>query len=127
MDKQDLKDWADLATRAGAIALVGLYGAGFLVVSFHNALYGIVEFGLFRTRLLSAGIIFGVFFGIPFLETSHVFGLFGLQAWILKIVERDKNSEPSGLFKWSLQTLVFFSTAAGVSFFLRMLLADADF
>ena len=53
--------------------LVALYGAGFLVVSFHNALYGIVEFGLFRTKLLFAGIVFAIFFGIPFWESSHIF------------------------------------------------------
>jgi hypothetical protein len=127
MDQLELKNRLDVAARAGAIMLVALYGAGFLVVSFHNALYGIVEFGLFRTKLLSAGIVFAIFFGIPFWESSHIFGLFGLQAWILKILERDQNLEPSPLFKWSLQTLVFFSTAAGICFFLRILLADLDF
>ncbi|MHB8526674.1 MAG: hypothetical protein ACYDD2_11025 [Candidatus Acidiferrales bacterium] len=122
MDKLEFKQRLELISRAGAILLVALYGVGFLVVSFHDASYGIVEFGVFRTRLLSAGIIFGVFLGLPLLEASRIFGLFGLQA--LRPVARGhkENSGPSAFAARMMQMFLFFSASCAITFFMRWLL-----
>jgi hypothetical protein len=126
MDKIELKDRLDLAARVGAIVLIALYGAGFLVVSIHNAWYGIVEFGLFRTKLLSAGIVFAVFFAIPFLETCKIYGLFGIEPWKSKSLGQETNFGSSPFWKWSSKLFVFFTAAWVISFILRMPLSDYD-
>lgn len=115
MEKQEFKDRLDVVSRAGAIVLVALYGAGFLVVSFSNASYGIVEFGLFRTRLLSAGIIFAIFLALPFLEASRIFGLFGLRG-----IEFPTLTLSNQLF-------AFFTAAWASTFLMRFLVTKVDF
>lgn len=126
MGKLEFKERLDLVSRAGAILLVALYGAGFLVVSFRDASYGIVEFGVFRTRLLSAGIIFAIFLGIPFLEACRVFGLLGVPAFESRIGGRDEKLDSSAFSVRSMQIFVFISSSLGTAFFMRMLLADFD-
>lgn len=77
MDTTEFKTRLEIASRLGATLFVILYVAGFLVVTFENASFGIVSFGLFRAKVLSAGILFAVFLFLPLLETSRSFGLFG--------------------------------------------------
>lgn len=121
MDGIELKNRLDLAARVGAVALVALYGAGFLVVSIHNAWYGIVEFGLFRTKLLSAGIVFAIFFAIPFMETCKIYGLFGIEPW-KPAQQIGFGSSP--FWKWSAKLFVFFTAAWVTSYVLRTSLLD---
>jgi hypothetical protein len=115
MDQLEFKGQLDVVSRVGAITLIALYGAGFLVVTFHNATYGIVEFGLFRTRLLSAGIIFAIFLSLPFLEAAKIFGLFGFQ--------RIGFPSPARLNEF----VAFYVAVWGSTFFMRFLLGDFDF
>ena len=124
MDKREFSERLELVSRAGAVLFVAIYVAGFLVVSFHNASYGIVEFGFFRARLLSAGIIFAIFLGLPFLEASRIFGLFGLQIWKPRTLERHENLESSALV---MQMVLYFSASWGIAFFMRFFLGDFDF
>lgn len=126
MDSVKLKDQLDLAARVGAIALIALYGAGYLVVSIHNAWFGIVEFGLFHTKLLSAGILFAIFFAIPFLETCKIYGLFGVKPWEQKFLKQENSFGSSSFWKWSAKLLAFFIAAWATSYILRMLLSDYD-
>jgi hypothetical protein len=114
MDKLEFRSHLDTVSRAGTIMLIALYGAGFLVVTFSNAMYGIVEFGLFRTRLLSAGVIFAIFLGLPFVEASRIFGLFGFnRIGFPKLTRSDE--------------FLFFVTAAwGSTFLMRFVVGDFD-
>jgi hypothetical protein len=73
----ELKSHLEVAARAGAIAVVALYVAGFLVVTFADASHGIVGFGLFRTRVLTAGILLFFLLAIGLLNWSRVFGRWG--------------------------------------------------
>jgi hypothetical protein len=50
-----------------------------MVVSAHQATYGIVQQSLLRPRMLSAGILFLLFCGIPLLLASRSFGYLGLK------------------------------------------------
>ncbi|MBZ5644008.1 MAG: hypothetical protein LAO19_14700 [Acidobacteriia bacterium] len=126
MDKIELKDRLDLTARVGAIALIALYGAGYLVVSIHNAWYGIVEFGLFRTRLISAGIVFAIFFAIPFLETCKIYGLFWIEPWKSKSFGQETVFASSPFWRWSSKLFSFFVATWAISFVLRSLLVNYD-
>lgn len=124
MEKTEIKERLALISRAGTVILIALYGAGFLVVSFHDASYGIVEFGVFRTRLLSAGVIFGVFLGLPLLEASRVFGLFGVGVPEPRTFGHDKGSKPRAPGTRLDRLFLFFSGSWIVVFFMRWLVGD---
>jgi hypothetical protein len=76
-----LEDRLDVAARFGAMMLVFFYVCGFLVVTFNCSTYGILSFGLFRSKVLSAGIAFSIFLAIPLLGYAGVFGLKNRSAW----------------------------------------------
>ena len=65
MQQGDLKSRLEIVAHLGAMSIVLLYVAGFLVVTFNDASYGIVEFGLIRARLLSAGVLLLDFLHYP--------------------------------------------------------------
>jgi hypothetical protein len=48
----------DLITRVVASALVIVYGLGFVILGFHDARYGVVQFSPFRTRIVLVGFVF---------------------------------------------------------------------
>jgi hypothetical protein len=48
----------DLITRAAASALLVVYGLGFVILGFHDARYGVVQFSPFRTRIFLVGFVF---------------------------------------------------------------------
>jgi hypothetical protein len=77
MDRDQARSAVEFVSRVGTIALVLLYIGGFLVVSFANAMFGVVEYSLFRTRVLSAGVLLFVFLAFPILEASRALGLYG--------------------------------------------------
>lgn len=70
----DLKERLDVVSRLGAVLVVLLYVCGFLVVSFQNASHGIVTFGLFRARVLAAGVLFTFFLSLALLDWARFFG-----------------------------------------------------
>jgi hypothetical protein len=73
----DLKSRLEIASHIGAFAIAVCYVAGFMVVTFSNASYGIVGFGLLRAKVLSAGILFSIFLVFPMLQSARAFSLFG--------------------------------------------------
>ena len=48
----------DLIARAAASALLVVYGLGFVILGFHDARYGVVQFSPFRTRIFLVGFVF---------------------------------------------------------------------
>ena len=46
----------DLITRSIASALLMVYGLGFVILGFHDARYGVVQFSPFRTRIVLVGL-----------------------------------------------------------------------
>ena len=55
---RELSASIELVTRATAALLVILYIVGFVILAFHDAQYGIVEFSFLRTRILLVGSLF---------------------------------------------------------------------
>lgn len=112
MDTDELKTRLEITTRLGAILFVIVYVAGFLVVTFEDASFGIVAFGLFRAKVLSAGILLTVFLVLPVLETSRSFGLFGFPARLRKpgLVKGKAEEIPSSF--WQVATMLSFFTSA---------------
>lgn len=70
----DLKERLDVAAHLGAGIVVVLYVCGFLVVTLQDASRGIVGFGLFRSKVLAAGVLLGVFVALPLMVWSWFFG-----------------------------------------------------
>ena len=121
MDQQELKTRLEIGARAGAILVIALYVSGYLVVTFNNAKYGIVEFGLFRAKLLSAGFLLLVFVALPTVEVLRAWSLFGF-----KISPTDKI--PGVDHPPSVGYLDVFISSWGFTFLLRVLVfADTDF
>jgi hypothetical protein len=73
----ELKTRLETASRVGAILLVIVYVFGFVAVTFANSSRGIINFSLFRTKVLAAGFLFSVFLAFPLLDWSRVFGKLG--------------------------------------------------
>lgn len=48
----------ELITRATASALLIVYGLGFVILGFHDARYGVIQFSPFRTRIVLVGFVF---------------------------------------------------------------------
>jgi hypothetical protein len=70
-----LKDQLEVLAKGAAALLVILYILGFLVVSAANYKHGITNFGLFRVRVVSAGVLVALFSGAAFWLWEGVFGL----------------------------------------------------
>jgi hypothetical protein len=74
-----LKDPLEVLAKGAAALLVIFYILGFLVVSAANYKHGITNFGLFRVRVVSAGVLVALFSGAAFWLWEGVFG-FGTRA-----------------------------------------------
>src|SRR5271156_5226264 len=70
-----LKDPLEVLAKAAAAVLVIFYILGFLAVSAANYKHGITNFGLFRVRVVSAGVLAALFAGAAFWLWEGVFGL----------------------------------------------------
>jgi hypothetical protein len=68
--------WIDFAAKLSATALLVVYVAGFLVVSIHNASYGIVQHDLLRPRVLATGVLFFAFLAVGIFVGSLTFRVF---------------------------------------------------
>jgi hypothetical protein len=54
----------DLITRSTAPLLLMVYGLGFVILGFHDARYGVVQFSPFRTRIVLVGLVFAALVGL---------------------------------------------------------------
>jgi len=54
----------DTLTRFTASALLAVYGIGFIILGFHDARYGVVQFSPFRARILLVGLVFTTLVGV---------------------------------------------------------------
>ena len=70
-----LKDPLEVLAKGAAALLVIFYILGFLAVSAANYKHGITNFGLFRVRVVSAGVLVALFSGAAFWLWEQVFGL----------------------------------------------------
>ena len=69
-----LKDQLEVLAKGAAALLVIFYILGFLVVSAANYKHGIMNFGLFRVRVVSAGVLAALFSGAAFWLWEGIFG-----------------------------------------------------
>jgi hypothetical protein len=125
MDKSKFSEHLEIISRCAAVLLVAVYVVGFLVVSFHNSLYGIEEFSFLRARVLAAGILFALLFLIAALESSRIFGLFGIELLKLPILGEDEDSSRPH-FAFFQRTFLSFTLNLGTAMFLVLWLMTAD-
>jgi len=128
MDTAALKTNVDLASKIGAAGVVVLYVAGFLVVMIHNATYGIVEFSLFRARILAAGILVAIFIALPFIEAFRAHGMFGFQPRFefAKPAGADELTAGQGYWLWVAQGSAFTFLSWILSWFLWLAVGEHD-
>jgi hypothetical protein len=115
----ELKGQLEVVSRVGAVLLLVIYVFGFVVVTFANSSRGISNFGLFRARVLSAGILFSAFLMLPLLDWSRYFGKLGFP----KIDERsvmETSASPgrAKLYFRAARLLLFFMSSLGVAWFI---------
>ena len=120
MDQEKLKGHVQFLAQSAAFLVLIVYVAGFLVVSIHHALFGVVQFGLLRARILSAGILFSVFFAVAIIPVARIFGLFGYEEWSPLGQTGAATAGRRFVFRW----LNFFLTAMAFSLVLRGFLDD---
>jgi hypothetical protein len=77
VNQETLGGRALLSTQVVALAAVLLYAIGFVIISLHHARFGVLQFGLLRPKILSAGVLFCIFVGLPVLESARNYGLLG--------------------------------------------------
>lgn len=110
MDREKLQAQVQVLTQSAAFLVLVLYVAGFLVVSLRHALFGIVQFGLLRARILSAGILFAVFFAVAIFPVARIFGLFGYEEWSPLGTTGEATAGRRFVFRW----LNFFHHCSGI-------------
>jgi len=125
--KDNLSQLGPLAP-AGALLLVGVYVSGFLVVSLHYASYGIAQFDVLRSRVLSAGVLFLIFLAVSMTVASYAYELFNAEGL------REKRELEAGAsifshvaYNLSVEAVLFwnlFFFDVGVAFFMSLLLQD---
>ncbi len=54
-----------------------IYVFGFIIVSIHDATYGIADFSLFRTKVIAVGTLFAILVALGMLLAFRMFALFG--------------------------------------------------
>jgi hypothetical protein len=124
MDRDTLRDTVQVSTQIAAVAAVVLYVLGFLIISVHHAALGVVQPGLLRAKMLSAGILFAVFIALPVSAAAPIFGLFGYQAMNLNRPPAQsievKPSYTGRVTHWP----AFLTSAVAVTLVLRPFLED---
>jgi MFS family permease len=107
----------DLITRITASVLFIMYGAGFVILAFHDAKYGVVQFSPFRTRILLVGFVFTTLVALAAGAQHYSLAYFGP----LKPVMND--SEPKRRVQREIVLMAgFIFTAVLISIFLSTFL-----
>ena len=75
VDQTGLSGRIDLLARGGAILAVLVYGAGFTIVSFHEARFGISAFEVFKPKIFAAGFTFMVLATLATLAAGRAFNV----------------------------------------------------
>src|SRR5713226_2180367 len=97
----------DLITRLTATALLAVYGIGFVILGFHDARYGVVQFSPFRARIALVGLVFATLVALTALaDPTRIPGWDNLQS-----VRADADPK-LGFFKETILAAGFIFTAS---------------
>jgi hypothetical protein len=77
----------DLITRTAATALLFIYGIGFVILGFHDAKYGVIQFSPFRARIFLVGFVFASFVSLAAAAYHYSFAYFGPLELIVKDID----------------------------------------
>jgi hypothetical protein len=76
-------------------ALAVVYFCGFVILFVYDNSYGIVEFGLFRSKVVVVGGLFGLMLAVSFVATSRLAGMFGLRTKASEWQQGIQTNEPT--------------------------------
>jgi hypothetical protein len=124
---EDLKTRLELLTRVGAALVVAFYVSGYLVIEFSNASVGIVNFGLFRAKVLAAGVLFAFFLMLPLLDWTKVIGDYGAPEWTARTISRSNLPEARAReYLSSRRVLEFFVSSLAMAWLLSISILGSD-
>ncbi len=106
-EKQQLSSTFDLLTHSTAPALLFMYAVGFVILGFHDAKFGVVQFSPFRARIVLVGFVFSLLVSLAAAAYHYGFAYFSP----LKPVVND--SEPKRRFHREIVLGVGFLYTAG--------------
>src|ERR1700680_2536921 len=78
MSESRLSNWLQSTSTMLAIGAALVYLFGFVIVSIFDATYGIVDFSLFRPRVIAVGLLFSILLAFPIIVVFRAFAIFGL-------------------------------------------------
>jgi hypothetical protein len=78
MSESRLSNWLQTFSAVLAIGAGLVYLFGFVVVSIFDATYGIVDFSIFRPRVIAVGLLFSILLAYPVVVVFRAFAIFGL-------------------------------------------------
>ena len=97
MDENSLSGRIDTTARAGTMLLAAVYGSGFVIVTLHQARFGISAFDLLKPKIFAAGF---TFIGLVFLASLTAFRVLRVGWWNIG----DSPAHDDGQTKWALVT-----------------------
>ena len=82
--EESLGSYVESLTRFTASLLVLMYGIGFLILSIHEASFGILQFSPLRARIIFVGFTFAILTALP--VAAHRYG-FAYFKWMKPIMD----------------------------------------
>jgi hypothetical protein len=110
-----LKDQLEILAKAGTALLVLFYVLGFIVVSAADGKHGIINFALFRARVVAAGVLAACFIGLAFWLWEGAFGLGGLQKLTKGIHWQVEDNAGKPALPYSYRILSYLTVARSAS------------
>ena len=113
----------DLAVRSSAPVVLLIYGVGFIILGFHDAKYGVVQFSPFRARIFLVGFVFVALVALTAAAQHYSPGYFNLFDPVVTDVEPKRQTHrtiimdagfilTAGLISGFLSTFIFHSVSA---------------
>jgi len=127
MTSKSIGERIPLFAQAFAIVLVILYVIGFVVLSLHNASFGVFQFNLVRPKILAGGVLFCVFVALPVFEAARIYGLFGLPSMYPTPTRADGSFDKRSYYLPFLRPLSFAISAMAMGSALRILAQEYQF
>jgi hypothetical protein len=102
----------DLVARSTAPILLLIYGIGFVILGFHDAKYGVVQFSPFRARIFLVGFVFAAFVALAVAAQHYGFHNFGLTSLDQVFKDSDVKRRP---YRETILAAAFILTATAIS------------
>lgn len=127
MDEQKRETRLKVLAQIAGICLVGVYVAGFLVVSTYHVRFGIPGFNFLRPKIIAAGVLFFILFALPLWELANLYNWIKPPAKVTPEAnhEAQRTTTPELTPFWlhiygpTMKVFLFLSASFGIAFFVN--------